>query len=121
MINYVSLLRADPGASPKAFWINTSGNDVIRTFLRMAKGGVKREIEELINGGKVVKKLNEELTYRDLYSCIDNLWSVLFTTGYLTQRGEAEGERIQLVIPNREIHGIFMTQIRTWMQVVKKQ
>ncbi len=116
VINYVSLLRADPEASPKAFWINTSGNDVIRTFLRMAKGGVKREIEELINGGKVVKKLNEELTYRDLYSCIDNLWSVLFTTGYLTRRGNMTDEICELAIPNFEIRKIFMEQVMEWFQ-----
>ena len=67
------------------------------------------------------KAVSEELTYKELYDNVENLWSILFTTGYLTQRGEAEGERVQLVIPNREIHGIFMTQIRTWMQVVKKQ
>ncbi|MCI8862736.1 MAG: AAA family ATPase [Lachnospiraceae bacterium] len=116
VINYVSLLRADPEASPKAFWINTSGNDVIRTFLRMAKGGVKREIEELINGGTVAKRLNEELTYRDLYSSIDNLWSVLFTTGYLTRRGEMTDETCELAIPNFEIRKIFMEQVMEWFQ-----
>lgn len=116
VINYVSLLRADPDAAPKAFWINTSGNDVIRTFLRMAKGGIKREIEGLVNGETVTKKLSEELTYRDLYSSIDNLWSVLFTTGYLTKRGEASDETYYLAIPNFEIRKIFMEQIMEWFQ-----
>ncbi len=75
----------------------------------------------MIAGESIGKAVSEELTYKELYDNVENLWSILFTTGYLTQRGEAEGERVQLVIPNREIHGIFMTQIRTWMQVVKKQ
>lgn len=74
VINYADSLRSDPDAKPRAFWINTSGNDIIRIFLKMAKGSVQREIEELVNGGTVVKKINQELTYRDLYKNIDNLW-----------------------------------------------
>lgn len=116
VINYAGLLCADPDAAPKAFWINTSGNDVIRTFLRMSKGGIKREIEGLVNGETVTKKLSEELTYCDLYSSIDNLWSVLFTTGYLTKRGEAGDETYLLAIPNFEIRKIFMEQIMEWFQ-----
>lgn len=116
VVNYASLLCADPSASPKAFWLNTSGNDVIRIFLQMAKGGVKREIEELINGGTVVKKVNEELTYRDLYNSIENLWSVLFTTGYLTRRGDAAEETFHLAIPNYEIRKIFVEQVMEWFQ-----
>lgn len=116
VINYVSLLRTDSNAVPKAFWINTSGNDVIRTFLRMAKGGIKREIEGLVNGETVRKKISEELTYRDLYSSIDNLWSVLFATGYLTKRGDAGDETYQLAIPNFEIRKIFIEQVMEWFQ-----
>ena len=123
VINYVDYVRANPKAAPKAFWINTSGNDVIRTFLRMAKGGVRREIEELANGKTVTKKINEELTYRNLYGSIDNLWSLLFTTGYLTQRGKQEGDEIEgekgiydLAIPNREIREIFIRQVMEWIQ-----
>lgn len=117
VINYVDLLRADPSASPKAYWINTSGNDIIRRFLQMAKGGVRRELEKLIEGETVVRKINEELTYRDMYKSIDNLWSVLFTTGYLTRRGEEEGDRAYpLAIPNREIRQIFIEQVMEWIQ-----
>jgi hypothetical protein len=116
VINYVSLLRSDPDAKPRAFWINTSGNDIIRTFLRMAKGSVRREIEELVNGGTVVKRIHQELTYRDLYSSIDNLWSVLFTTGYLTRRGETADEAYYLAIPNLEIRKIFIEQVMEWIQ-----
>ncbi len=122
VVNYVELLRFDPAAFPRAFWINTSGNDILRTFLEMAKGGVKREIEELLNGGTVTKKLKEELTYRDMYSNIDNLWSVLFTTGYLTRcRGEEAAKEeedgvYRLTIPNLEIRKIFMEQVMEWIQ-----
>lgn len=116
VINYADSLRSDPDAKPRAFWINTSGNDIIRTFLKMAKGSVQREIEELVNGGTVVKKINQELTYRDLYKNIDNLWSVLFTTGYLTKRGETESEAYYLAIPNLEIRKIFIEQVMEWIQ-----
>ncbi|GFI12221.1 hypothetical protein IMSAGC007_04701 [Lachnospiraceae bacterium] len=116
VINYADSLRSDPDAKPRAFWINTSGNDIIRIFLKMAKGSVQREIEELVNGGTVVKKINQELTYRDLYKNIDNLWSVLFTTGYLTKRGETESEAYYLAIPNLEIRKIFIEQVMEWIQ-----
>lgn len=116
VINYADSLRSDPDAKPRAFWINTGGNDIIRTFLKMAKGSVQREIEELVNGGTVVKKINQELTYRDLYKNIDNLWSVLFTTGYLTKRGETESEAYYLAIPNLEIRKIFIEQVMEWIQ-----
>ena len=116
VINYVSLLRADPDALPRAFWINTSGNDILRRFLQMAKLRTRRELERLVDGESVPKKINQELTYRDLYASIDNLWSVLFTTGYLTQRGTADGETWLLSIPNLEIRKIFVDQIMTWFQ-----
>lgn len=110
VINYIDLLRADADAEPKAFWINTSGNDIIRKFLRMAKASTRREIEQLIDGESVRKKINEELTYRELYQNIENVWSVLFTTGYLTKQGKMEGNVCALVIPNREIRQIFVEQ-----------
>lgn len=116
VISYVDLLRADPEASPQAFWTNTSGNDIIRNFLQKATPVTKREIEQLIAGECIIKKINQELTYRDLYSNIDNLWSVLFTTGYLTQRGKPEGKMYRLGIPNLEIREIFIEQIQEWFQ-----
>lgn len=116
VINYVDLLRAEPDAVPKAFWSNTSGNEIIRKFLKMAKQSTRREIECLIAGESISKKMKEELTYRDLYKSIDNVWSVLFTTGYLTKRGEAEGNVHELAIPNREIREIFEEQIQEWFQ-----
>lgn len=116
VINYVDLLRSEPEALPRAFWINTSGNDIVRNFIRMAKPGTRREMEQLVNGGSIAKKINEELTYRELYDSIDNLWSVLFTTGYLTRRGDSDGEIYQLAIPNLEIRKIFIDQMLEWFQ-----
>lgn len=103
VVNYIYLLRSDPEVLPRPFWINTSRNDIIRNFVQMAKAGTRKELERLIDGETIPKKINQELTYRDLYTSIDNLWSILFTTGYLTQRGSEDGETYQLVIPNREI------------------
>lgn len=116
VINYVSLLLADPLAKPQAFWVNTSGNDIIRRFISMATGSTRREIERLVDGESVAKPVNQNLTYRDLYKNIGNLWSVLFATGYLTQRGEREDGALQLAIPNREIRQIFAEQILDWFQ-----
>lgn len=116
VINYCAELRADPKASPRAFWINTSGNDIIRRFIQSAKLGTRRELELLVNGGSVIKKINQELTYRELYSSMDNLWSVLFMTGYLTLSGEVDGDICHLAIPNQEIRKIFIDQILEWFQ-----
>ena len=114
VICYCDKLRADDHALPEDYWKNTSSNDVIRHFLEQARGMTKKEIEDLISGSTVTKAINQELTYKDLYSSIDNMWSVLFTTGYLTQRGRPEGKELTLSIPNREIQDIFTEQISTW-------
>ena len=114
VICYCDKLRADDHALPEDYWKKTSSNDVIRHFLEQARGMTKKEIEDLISGGTVMKSINQELTYKDLYSSIDNMWSVLFTTGYLTQRGRPEGKELTLAIPNREIQDIFTEQISTW-------
>ncbi len=112
VISYCDELTDDPGALPKDYWSNTSSNDVVRHFLeRMGNGLAKSEIETLIAGETVTKEIHEDLTYNRLYDSLDNVWSVLFTTGYLTQRGKPEGRRYQLAIPNREIRRIFIDQI----------
>lgn len=116
VINYVDLLCADPHALPQAFWMNTSGNDIIRTFLQKSNARTRRELERLVNGECIVKKINQNLTYRDLYQSTDHIWSVLFATGYLTWRGRGEGESYQLAIPNREIRQVFEEQILDWFQ-----
>lgn len=116
VINYCAKLRTDPDAAPRAFWVNTSGNDIIRAFLRKAGPAARREMECLINGGTINKRIRQELTYRDIYKDMDNLWSVLFTTGYLTQCGSSDGRSFQLKIPNLEIREVFTEQIYEWFQ-----
>lgn len=116
VVNYVNLLHSEPDAKPAAFWANTSGNDILRKFLQIAKPRTKRELEKLIEGESITKKINKELTYRDLYENTDNIWSVLFTTGYLTQKGKEDGDMYRLVIPNLEVRKIFIDQIMQWFQ-----
>ncbi len=116
VVSYVNKLLVKRNLPPQDYWINTSSNDVVRRLLEKAAPDTRDEIERLIAGESVVKAVNEELTYKELYDNVENVWSILFTTGYLTWRGEAEGRMRELVIPNREIHNIFMEQIRNWMQ-----
>ena len=120
VINYCKELRYDPDTPPRAYWINTSGNDIIRTFLQMAKPGIRRELERLVNGETVTKKIRQELTYRELYDNVENVWSVMFMTGYLTQRGRVESntyaDTYELAIPNQEIRQIFVEQVMEWFQ-----
>lgn len=117
VISYCDALRADPGVQPKEYWSNTSGNDIVRRFIEKAgTGTTKREIEQLIAGESIRKEIHQELTYTELYDSIENIWSVLFTTGYLTQRGKPNGDEFQLVIPNLEIRKVFTKQIFAWFQ-----
>ena len=116
VINYCGDLRDGSVTEPQNYWVNTSSNDIIRRFLSKADAAARDEIELLINGGHVKKMVHQELTYRDLDSDIDNLWSILFTTGYLTQDGEDEEGISSLAIPNREIRWIYVQQIRKWFK-----
>ena len=116
VINYCGDLRDGSVTEPQNYWVNTSSNDIIRRFLSRADATTRDEIELLINGGHVKKMVHQELTYRDLDSDIDNLWSILFTTGYLTQDGEDEEGISFLAIPNREIRWIYVQQIRKWFK-----
>lgn len=116
VVNYCGDLRDASVTSPQNYWVNTSGNDIIRRFVSKANTTTRDELELLIDGGSVKKMIRQELTYRDLDSNIDNLWSILFTTGYLTQRGTESGDLTELVIPNREIRWIFVQQIREWFR-----
>lgn len=112
-------LCADPDARPENYWANSSGNDVVRRFIREASGSgtLKREIESLVAGELVAKEIRQEITYPDMYGSIDNIWSVLFSAGYLTQRGRGEGRSFLLAIPNLEVREIFTAQI---MDLFKK-
>ncbi len=114
-------LRVNPEAQPETYWSNTSGNGIIRNFIEMARGVTKQEIERLMAGDTVEKIVRQELTYKELYDSIDNMWSILFTTGYLTQKGRPEGRKLTLAIPNKEIQEIFESQIMEWFQDTARQ
>lgn len=112
VINYVDRLQEKETLPPQNYWINTSGNDAVRYLIgKMGNGVLRSEIESLIAGEAVEKEIREDLTYNEIYSTVDNVWSLLFMTGYLTQRGEKEGNRMKLVIPNLEIRSIFTGKI----------
>ena len=115
--NYCEDLYTGAVTTPKSYWMNTSGNDIIRKFIETsAEEALEDEVEELINGGSVRKKIHQELTYKDLYTTIDNIWSILFTTGYLTVDGNPEDEELNLVIPNQGIRKIFKDQVFEWIK-----
>lgn len=116
VINYCDLLKADFEAHPQDYWSNTSGNAMVRRFIDKADTRTRNEIEKLISGEEIVKEIRQELTYSELDSSIENLWSVLFTTGYLTQRGQVGTDTFKLAIPNLEIRRLFIKQIREWFR-----
>lgn len=116
VINYCGDLRNGSVTESQNYWVNTSSNDIIRRFLSKAKTADRNEFEQLINGNSIKKMIHQELTYRDLDSNPDNLWSIIYTTGDLTQRSAQTGDLTELVIPNREIQWIFIRQIREWFQ-----
>ena len=117
VMNYCDTLLDELNAQPENYWVNTSSNDAVRKFIEECDNGTtKREIERLIAGETIEKEIYQELTYQDMYTSIDNIWSVLFTTGYLTQKGKIEGNRYKLAIPNLEIRSIYTSQIMTLFQ-----
>lgn len=121
VINYVEQLRYDPAAVPQDFWSNSSGNAMVRRFIDMADVSTKNEIERLIAGESIEKDVTPELTYDELDKNIENLWSVLFTTGYLTHKGRTESGKYRLVIPNREVRNLFVKKIREWFSDVSRK
>ena len=116
VINFVKKLLTDSNAKPSAFWINSSGNDLVKLFVDKADQSTKDEIERLVAGESVTKRILLDLTYDEIENSIDNVWSVLFTTGYLTNIGNPESGVYELVIPNREVHEVFVLQIQEWFQ-----
>ena len=112
VLNHCDRIRSESNVQPENYWINTSSNDAVKRFIQeSANATTKREIERLVAGETIIKEIHQELTYPEIYQTIDNIWSLLFTTGYLTQRGKAEGRQMKLAIPNLEIRDIFVTQI----------
>lgn len=114
VINHVDLLCEKPGELPQCYWINSSGNALVKRFISMANKTTRDEIERLISGEPIEKFIRQELTYDEIDNSIDNVWSVLFTTGYLTQAGITEQGAYKLIIPNREVREVFRSQIQDW-------
>ena len=116
VINHVDRLLGQPDAEPQAYWINTSGNELVKRFINKANKTTRDEIERLVSGESIEKHVRLELTYDEIDNGINNLWSVLFTTGYLTQAGMTAQGAYKLVIPNREIREVYKLQIQEWFK-----
>ena len=123
VINHADHLRDDGDAKPQTYWINSSGNSLVRRLINRADSSTKDEIERLIAGEAIEKVIRQDLTYDEIENSIDNIWSVLFTTGYLTKVGEvklpdSESYAYMLVIPNKEVREVFVLQIQEWFKAV---
>ncbi len=116
MINYCADRLQDQNLMPQNYWLNTSGNDIVKRFIYRADAQTRDELERLIAGESISKEIHQELTYQELDTSIENLWSVLFITGYLTQKEQIDSNRYKLAIPNEEIKGLFIRQIREWFK-----
>ena len=116
VINYCDELLADPSAEPENYWANTSGNDLIRRLLKKANQSTRNDVEQLINGGTITKTVRQELTYREVEDSIDNIWSVLYSTGYLTCRRRVPGKKMELALPNREVRELFAELVKDWFE-----
>ena len=116
VINYCDELLADPGAEPENYWANTSGNDLIRRLLKKANQSTRNDVEQLINGGTIIKSIRQELTCREVEDSIDNIWSVLYSTGYLTCRRRVPGKKMELALPNREVRDLFIELVKDWFE-----
>lgn len=116
VVNHVDRLVGEPDARPQAYWINTSGNELVKRFIDKADKTTQNEIERLIAGESIEKKIQLELTYEEIDESIDNLWSVLFTTGYLTYTGTGEDGAYKLMIPNKEVREVFILQVQEWFK-----
>ena len=117
VINYCDDLCTDERVQPKAYWINTSGNDMVRRLISKGTDGTTQfEIERLIAGETITKTLNENLTHNEIDANIENIWSLLYMTGYLTSVGYPNGRQYELRIPNKEVRQIYMDQVLDWFK-----
>ena len=116
VIKYAQILLKDKEAEPENYWANTSGNDLIRRLLKKVNQSTKNDVERLINGETITKTLRQELTYREVEDSIDNIWSVLYSTGYLTCRRRMPGKKMELTLPNREVRELFIELVKDWFE-----
>ena len=116
VINYCDELLADPSAEPENYWANTSGNDLIRRLLKKANQSTRNDVEQLINGGTIIKSIRQELTCREVEDSIDNIWSVLYSTGYLTCHRRVPRKKMELALPNREVRELFIELVKDWFE-----
>ena len=117
VLNYCDKLKDHADSFPENYWINTSSNDAVKKFIQMSGNfKTKREIETLLAGEEIIKEIHQELVYPEMYQSLENVWSLLFMTGYLTQRGRVDAKRYKLAIPNLEIRDIFETQIMEYFK-----
>lgn len=117
VLNHCERIRDYADSFPENYWINTSSNDAVKKFIQMSNNlTTKREIEKLLAGEEITKEIHQELTYPEMYQSLDNVWSLLFMTGYLTQHGRVDAKQYKLAIPNLEIRDIFKTQIMEYFK-----
>ena len=116
VIKYTQILLKDKDAELENYWANTSGNDLIRRLLKKANQSTRNDVEQLINGGTIIKPIRQELTYREVEDSIDNIWSVLYSTGYLTCRRRAPGKKMELALPNWEVRELFIELVKDWFE-----
>ena len=116
VIKYVQILLKDKNAEPENYWANTSGNDLIRHLLKKANQTTRNDVERLVNGEAITKTIRQELTYRDVEDSIDNIWSVLYSTGYLTCRRRLPDKQMELELPNREVRELFIELVKDWFE-----
>lgn len=120
VINYCDEMLADSGAEPENYWANTSGNDLIRRLLKKASQSTREDVEQLINGGSIIKAIRQELTYQEVEESIDNIWSVLYSTGYLTCCRRVPGKKMELALPNREVRELFIDLVKDWFEATTR-
>ena len=116
VVKYTQILLKDKNAEPENYWANTSGNDLIRRLLTKANQTARNDVERLINGQTITKPIHQELTYKDIEDSIDNIWSVLYSAGYLTCRRKLPGKQMELELPNREIRELFIDLVKDWFE-----
>ncbi len=121
VIKYAQTLLKDKRAEPENYWANTSGNDLIRRLLKKADQSTKSEVEQLLNGETIVKTIRQELTYREVEDSMDNIWSVLYSTGYLTCRRRVPGKQMELALPNREVRDLFIDLVKDWFEETTRE